>query len=77
MTTFQNFTIVIEEDEPSGWHAFVPELPGCHSFGDSPIDAKQNLTEAILAYLIEKKAQNQEIETKPRFVDHISMAVPA
>ena len=69
MTTFQNFTIVIEADEPSGWHAFVPELPGCHSFGDTPIEAKQNLTEAILAYLIEKKSQNQPIHTKPRFVE--------
>ncbi len=75
--SFQNFTIVIEQDEPAGWHAFAPELPGCHSFGDTPIEAKQNLTEAILVYLEEKKAQNEKIETKPRFVDHISMAIPA
>ena len=77
MTTFQNFTIVIEQDDPSGWHAFVPELPGCHSFGATPTEAKQNLTEAIFAYLEEKKSQNNEVKTKSRFVDHISMAIPA
>jgi predicted RNase H-like HicB family nuclease len=77
MTTFQNFTIVIEADDPAGWHAFVPELPGCHSFGDTPTEAKESLTEAIYAYLLEQKSQNREVKTQNRFVDHISMAIPA
>ncbi len=33
MSEFQ-FTVVIEPDE-KGYHAFVPALPGCHSFGDT------------------------------------------
>ena len=49
---FQNFKIFIEKDDPSGWHAHVPELPGCHSFGDTPKEAKENIGEAIWAYQI-------------------------
>jgi len=31
MTT-QQFTVVLEPDR-DGFHAYVPTLPGCHSFG--------------------------------------------
>ncbi len=41
-----DFTIVIEPDEES-FHAFVPVLPGCHSFGESVEEAKKNIAEAI------------------------------
>ena len=41
-----DFTIVIEPDE-DGFHAFVPVLSGCHSFGESVDEAKKNIAEAI------------------------------
>lgn len=41
MSEYQ-FTVVIEPDE-RGYHAFVPALPGCHSFGDTVEEAKTNI----------------------------------
>jgi len=73
---FSDFTIIIEQDDPSGWHAYVPDLPGCHSFGDSPQEAKQNIAEAIFAYLLEKKEQKEVIKPKVKFFDHLTVAIP-
>jgi predicted RNase H-like HicB family nuclease len=41
-----DFTIVIEPDE-NGFHAFVPALPGSHSFGESLDAARENIAEAV------------------------------
>jgi predicted RNase H-like HicB family nuclease len=43
-------SIVIEHDE-SGYYAFAPELPGCHTQGESFEEAKANIAEAIDLYL--------------------------
>jgi predicted RNase H-like HicB family nuclease len=42
MFTYQ-FTVVIEPDE-EGFHAFVPALPGCHTFGVTIEEAHTNIT---------------------------------
>jgi predicted RNase H-like HicB family nuclease len=41
---------IIEHDE-SGYYAFAPELPGCHSQGDTFEEARSNVAEAITLYL--------------------------
>jgi len=40
------FTVVIEPDE-QGFHAYVPSLPGCHTFGDTIDEVRANIAEAI------------------------------
>ncbi len=45
MAVYQ-FTVVIEPDE-GGFHAYVPSLPGCHTFGDTVEEARKNILEAI------------------------------
>lgn len=44
------YTAVIEPDE-GGFHAFVPALPGCHTFGETMEAARANLKEAAELYL--------------------------
>jgi len=46
----QTYRIIIEPDGKY-FHAYVPALPGCHTFGKSLADAKKRIREAILAYL--------------------------
>ena len=41
---------VIEKDE-HGYYAYCPELPGCHSQGDTLEEAIANIKEAIELYL--------------------------
>jgi len=37
---------VIEPDE-MGYHAYVPALPGCHTFADTIDEARKNILEAV------------------------------
>ncbi len=45
------FSVVILEDESGGYIAVVPELPGCHTQGDSLDEVIKNAREAIELYL--------------------------
>ena len=47
----REFTVVILEDESGGYVAIVPELPGCHTQGDSLDEVIKNVKEAIELYL--------------------------
>ncbi len=40
----------IEKDEV-GFHAWSPELPGCHTHGETQEIAMHNLKDAIMLYL--------------------------
>ena len=47
----REFSVVILEDEGGGYIAVVPELPGCHTQGDSLDEVIENVREAIELYL--------------------------
>ncbi len=44
--TIYNFTVAIEPDD-QGFHAYLPVLPGCHTFADTIDEARTNILEAI------------------------------
>ena len=44
------FTVVIEPDEDM-FHAYVPILPGCHTFGETIEEALVNIREAMELYV--------------------------
>lgn len=46
-----HFTVILEREEDSGYHAFCPALKGCHTQGDTLEEALANIKEAIEAYL--------------------------
>jgi len=43
-------TVIIEKDE-FGYHAYCPELKGCHTQGDTLDEVLQNIKEAVELYL--------------------------
>jgi len=45
------FQVYFEPEEDGGYHAYVPALPGCHSYGRTVEEAEHNIKEAILLYL--------------------------
>ncbi|HNE81694.1 MAG TPA: type II toxin-antitoxin system HicB family antitoxin [Flavobacteriales bacterium] len=42
--------VIIEHDK-EGYYAFVPELPGCHTQGDSLDEVMKNIKEAVDLYM--------------------------
>ncbi|MBU2415796.1 type II toxin-antitoxin system HicB family antitoxin [Patescibacteria group bacterium] len=47
----QTIDVIIEKDKPAGYHAYCPDLPGCHSQGDTVEEARSNIAEAMQVYL--------------------------
>lgn len=45
------FRIIIEPDEPKGYHGFAPLLKGIHTFGLTIEEVKKNLKEAIKCHI--------------------------
>ena len=42
-----DFVVVVEKAEDGSFSAYVPDLPGCVSCGDTPEEARQLIREAI------------------------------
>ena len=45
------FKVTIEKDEDGAYIAECPDLPGCMTEGDSPREALEDVTEAIVGCL--------------------------
>jgi predicted RNase H-like HicB family nuclease len=77
METYQ-YTVVIEPDEEA-YHAFVPALPGCHTFGATVDEARANIIEAMRLH-VEAMLEDGElvpIEREPLFITRLTVPVPA
>src|SRR5260370_13543882 len=57
-------TAVFEACEEGGFHAFIPEIPGVHSQGDSMAEAQENLMDAfreLLAYRMHQSLEGKDL----------------
>ena len=70
------YTVVIEPDGKQ-FHAFVPALPGCHTFGASIEEAQANVLEAIQLHLEGMRHDSEEIpiEGQPTWITRLTIAV--
>lgn len=67
------YDVVIEQDENRVYVAYVPELPGCHTQGDTVSDVMANIKEAIELYLDYTKEKS---ESAMKFVAVKKVSVP-
>jgi len=54
------YHVVLEKQEGGGYTAYIPELPGCISEGETEEEALKNIKEAMELYLEELKSSNLE-----------------
>lgn len=55
------YRIIIEPDERDTFHAFVPALPGCHTWGETLEQARKNALDAIDVYIRSLLADGEKI----------------
>lgn len=55
------YRVIVEPDENNTFHALVPALPGCHTWGETFDEARQNVRDAIDAYLRSLKSDGESI----------------
>jgi predicted RNase H-like HicB family nuclease len=70
----QQFTVIIEPDEDA-FHAYVPILPGCHSFGATVEEARSNIVEAIALHIesMQEDGEPLPLEREPLFITRLSV----
>ena len=67
-STFDKYAyrVIFEADE-DGYHAYVPALPGCHTWGKNLTEAKQNIREAIKSHVGSLIKDKEKVPTDPGF----------
>ncbi len=72
------FTVVIEPDEDA-FHAYVPALPGCHTFGATLDETRSNIAEAMELHIdsMLEAGESIPVEREPLFVTRLSVPAAA
>jgi len=70
----QEYDVIVEQDENKVYVAYVPELPGCHTQGDSLNEVMNNMKEAIELYL---EYTHEKVENAMKFIAVKKISVPA
>ena len=73
----KNYTyrVIIESDE-GGYHAFVPALPGCHTWGKTIDEARVMVRDAIDVYIRSLAADGKMIPHDTGFEIFETMSAP-
>ena len=73
-----NFTVVIEPDGEE-FHAYVPALPGCHTFGATLDETRANIVEAMQLHIesLLKDGEPLPVEGELLIVTRLSVPVAA
>jgi len=71
-TALYIFRIIIEPDEPSGYHGFVPLLRGLHTQGETIAEVKKNLKEAIICHVQGLLKDNERIPAEGEALEMIA-----
>ncbi len=69
----REYDVIIEQDENRVYVAHVPELPGCHTEGDTVEEVMKNIKEAIELYL---EYTQEKVENAMKFVTVKKITVP-
>lgn len=71
------YTIIIQAAEEGGYVAFAPTLLGCMTQGETLDEAKENITDAIEAYLEVLREDGDEIPVEKQHPVSLTVNVPA
>ncbi len=68
---------VVFEKSRTGYGAYVPDLPGCISAGDTLEETERNIREAIESHLEVMREHGEPIPEPTTTVQEIAIRIPA
>ena len=57
----KDYLAILERADDGTWSAYVPDLPGCTSFGPSREDAARNVHEAVSEHIAALRETGQAV----------------
>jgi predicted RNase H-like HicB family nuclease len=73
---FMRYAVVIEKSQDN-YSAYVPDLPGCITTGETVQETLRNIREAITGHLDALVETGQNIPDPEVLVDYVDVPIPA
>ncbi|HZY62946.1 MAG TPA: type II toxin-antitoxin system HicB family antitoxin [Edaphobacter sp.] len=74
MTEARKYAVVFERSA-DGYGAFVPDLPGCVTVGDTLEETERNIREAITGHIEAMRAHGEAIPMPTTLTEYIEIPV--
>jgi predicted RNase H-like HicB family nuclease len=74
MTEALKYAVVFERSE-TGYGAFVPDLPGCITVGDTLEETESNIREAISGHIAAMKEHGEAIPRPTSLAEYVEISV--
>jgi predicted RNase H-like HicB family nuclease len=74
MTEALKYAVVFEKSE-DGYGAFVPDLPGCVTVGDSLEEAESNIREAIAGHIAAMQEHGERVPRPTSLAEYVEIPV--
>ena len=68
--------VVVLEQSPNNWSAYVPDLPGCVAAGDTREETEALIREAVELHIESLIAHNEEVPTPGSWTSTIEVPEP-
>jgi predicted RNase H-like HicB family nuclease len=68
------YVYVIEQADDGSFSAFVPDLPGCTTSGDTADEVRQNIKDAVDSYVESLREHNEPVPEPTSMVDVVEAA---
>ncbi len=68
------YVYVIEKAPDGSYSAFVPDLPGCTTSGDTPEEVRSNIKDAVDLYIDSLREHNEPVPPSTSSVDVVEAA---
>jgi predicted RNase H-like HicB family nuclease len=68
------FVYIIEKANDGSYSAYVPDLPGCTTSGDTVDEIRHGIKDAVDTYLDSLRENNEPIPTPNSFVETVDAA---
>jgi len=68
------YVYVIERADDGSYSAYVPDLPGCTTSGDTIDDVRNNIKDAVDSYIESLRRHNEPVPLPKSAVDDVDAA---
>ncbi len=68
------YVYVIEKAPDGSFSAYVPDLPGCTTCGDSVDEVRQNIKDAVASYIESLREHNESVPPPSSTIDVVEAA---